>query len=673
VNHLSLRHVFALWLAFAAAATAAEPPHIHTSRTSPKILPLPKGDDVYHFVVFGDRTGGPAEGIKVLAQAVQDANLLDPDLVITVGDLVNGYNQTDPWMKQMEEFQATMSRLKMPWFPVAGNHDIYWRRDAKKPEARPPREHEDNYEKHFGPLWYWFEHKDTGFLVLFSDEGHPDGRPRDFGQRDQQQISNTQLKWIAAELEKMKRLRHLFVFLHHPFWWGERYPGNNWDEVHKLLVKNGNVRAVLAGHIHQMRYDGERDGIGYYALAATGASLTPGMEYQYFGLLHHFNVVTVRSNGYSMAAIPVGTVFDPKQFTPARLAEAEAARYLLHEFVSPPITLQLDGSASAVCRVALTNPCALPIDVTLLAKGDAAWMLAPDHRHTRLEPEQGRVFEFACSRESTNAVRGYEAPEFELRFDVLTPEARLAMPNRSLRAKTRLAPPPGGWPAVPTNQCFVFNGTNACLEIEQDLTEFPDGPFTVEAWLRPSADTNGAIVSNIKIGGFSLEVAGTPQFRVQTDNRAVNERRASNLKPALVARARDRLTPGKWTHLAGVYDGAQIALYINGQKGAATNATGARLSSDKSLYIGARPNGAFNTFNFSYPLIFWRGAVDEVRISRSARYIRDFIPSAKLSRDDATLLLLTHDQHFGPFVPEDGGAQVQARIHGAPAFAPADR
>jgi 3',5'-cyclic AMP phosphodiesterase CpdA len=337
-----------VWLCTATLAATAEPPHIHTSRTSSKILPLPKGDDVFHFVVFGDRTGGPAEGIKVLAQAVEDANLLDPDLVMTVGDLVNGYNQTDAWMKQMDEFQATMGKLNMPWFPVAGNHDIYWRKDAKKPEARPPREHEANYEKHFGPLWYWFEHKNTGFLILFSDEGHPDGRPRDFGDREQQQISRTQLNWIAAELEKMQRLQHVFVFLHHPYWWGERYPGSNWDEVHRLLVKNGNVRAVLAGHIHQMRYDGVRDGIGYYALATTGGSLSPGMEYEYFGLLHQFNVVTVRSNGFSMASIPVGGVFDPRQFTPARHLEVEAARYLLHEFVSQPIAIQADGSASAI-------------------------------------------------------------------------------------------------------------------------------------------------------------------------------------------------------------------------------------------------------------------------------------------------------------------------------------
>jgi 3',5'-cyclic AMP phosphodiesterase CpdA len=673
VNHISLSALLFAWLGLVTALESAETPHIHTSRTSPKILPLPKGDDVFHFVVFGDRTGGPAEGIKVLAQAVEDANLLDPDLVMTVGDLVNGYNQTEPWMKQMEEFQATMGKLNMPWFPVAGNHDIYWRKDARNPEAKPPREHEESYEKHFGPLWYWFEHKNTGFLTIFSDEGHPDGRPRDFGDREQQQISKTQLGWIAAELEKMKRLQHVFVFLHHPYWWGERYPGSNWDEVHQLLVKNGNVRAVLAGHIHQMRYDGVRDGIGYYALATTGGSLTPGMEYEYFGLLHQFNVVTVRSNGFQMASIPVGGVFDPRQFTSERHLEVEAARYLLHQFVSPPITVQMNGSASTVYQVAVTNPCALPIDVTLLAKGDKSWIVGPDHRHSKLEPAQGKVFDFVCAREATSKLDGYEAPEFELRFDVLTADARLAMPSRTLRARTILEPPSAGWPAVKTNCCFVFNGTNACLEIENDQLVLPDGPFTIEAWVKPSNDTNGAIVSNIKIGGFSLEIAETPQFRVQTDPRTVNERRVSNLKPALIAKAQDRLATGRWTHLAGVYDGQQIALYVNGRRAASTNATDARLSSDKSLYIGARPNGAWNVHNFSYPMIYWRGSVDDVRVSRVARYHRNFTPAAKLNRDSSTVLALANDQHFGPFVPVDSDLKVQAVIKGGPKLAPAER
>src|SRR5690606_33810804 len=95
---------------------------VFTTRPAPKqeLVPLPKGDDVFHFVIFGDRTGGPAEGIRVLEQAVADTNLLDPDLVMTVGDLINGYNERLQWMEQMEEYRGAMSRLDMPWFPVAG-------------------------------------------------------------------------------------------------------------------------------------------------------------------------------------------------------------------------------------------------------------------------------------------------------------------------------------------------------------------------------------------------------------------------------------------------------------------------------------------------------------------------------------------------------------------------
>ena len=103
----------------------------------------------------------------MLEQAVVDTNLLDPDLVMTVGDLIQGYNDTPEWLQQMSEYKDIMNRLKMKWFPVAGNHDVYWRGVGKAPEGQ----HESNYEKHFGPLWYTFQHKNAGFVVLYSDEG----------------------------------------------------------------------------------------------------------------------------------------------------------------------------------------------------------------------------------------------------------------------------------------------------------------------------------------------------------------------------------------------------------------------------------------------------------------------------------------------------------------------
>src|SRR5690606_27770845 len=229
-----------------------------------ELLKLPKEDDSFGFIVFGDRTGGPVEGIKVLDQAVADTNLLDPDLVMTVGDLINGYNKTDKWREQAQEFKASMAKLRMPWFPVAGNHDIYWRGDQK-----PAFEHEGNYETTFGPLWYAVQHKQCWFVVLYSDEGNPQTGEKNFHKPDCQRISAQQFEWLEATLKQAKSGRHVFVFLHHPRWL-KQY-GDDWQKVHKLLADTGNVRAVFAGHIHHMRYGGVRDGIDYYTVASVGA------------------------------------------------------------------------------------------------------------------------------------------------------------------------------------------------------------------------------------------------------------------------------------------------------------------------------------------------------------------------------------------------------------------
>ncbi len=284
---------------------APTPARFHSSRTSKIDLPLPAEKEAFTFVVYGDRTGGPPEGVSVLADAVRDTNLLEPDFVMTVGDLINGYSTEDVWMTQMTEFKSIMNELACPWFPVAGNHDIYWR--GPDPKKKPVGEMESAYEIHFGPLWYAFQHKKSWFIVLYSDEGDPITGNKTFSKPEAQKMSPEQFRWLDQTLTKAKDAEHVFLFLHHPRWLGGGY-GDDWERVHQRLKKAGNVSAVFAGHIHRMRYDGPRDGIEYVTLATTGGAQSGALPEA--GYLHHYDLVTVRKDRISLAAIPVGEVMD---------------------------------------------------------------------------------------------------------------------------------------------------------------------------------------------------------------------------------------------------------------------------------------------------------------------------------------------------------------------------
>lgn len=636
----------------AGAAADADPPSIRTNRVTGQQLPLPKSEDVFHFVVFGDRTGGPPEGIQVLAQAVRDTNLLDPDLVMTVGDLIQGYNGQDAWEAQMREYRETMSRLRMPWFPVAGNHDIYWRGDG-----RPPTEHEANYEKHFGPLWYWFEHKHCGFLVLHSDEGDPASPavPRDFGAAAQQKFSDTQLAWLREALAEMKSLRHVFVFMHHPRWASDIYPGNNWPEVHSLLRAHGNVRACFAGHIHRLRHDGVKDGIEYMALATTGGSM-PG-HYPGVGYLHHFNAVTVRPDGIKVTTIPVGTVLDPRQFTPERAADMDAVRRQSPLIVSPPITLTADGLGAGLCEIKVSNPSRRPVEFTLTADAAAEeWILSPDHQHEVVQPGQDHSFVFVCVRVRSAFTSSMRPPAFELSADYLEEGARTTLPPRRFPAAVRFGDLPPEIFAAPVDPIALKSGDAASgVRVDSTLFDLPDGPFTLEGWVRPekSQPTAGLIAKTQRSDYGLLAENGVVSFLVLLDDRYVS---AADQKP---------LALNEWSHVAGVYDGESVALFVNGSLVARTPGSGTRLRKDLPLYLGADPDqkGA--------PSRAFAGWIDEVRLSIGARYRETFTPARRHEPDDTTVLLFHLDRLIGDRVPDHGTAKAHGQLVGAAALAPA--
>src|SRR5210317_378932 len=78
----------------------------------------------FQFVIIGDRTGG-ANALGTFNLAVDQINLLQPEFVINVGDLIEGYPIDEDDLNSMwEESDKMISKLQMPFFYTIGNHDV---------------------------------------------------------------------------------------------------------------------------------------------------------------------------------------------------------------------------------------------------------------------------------------------------------------------------------------------------------------------------------------------------------------------------------------------------------------------------------------------------------------------------------------------------------------------
>jgi hypothetical protein len=638
-----------------------------------KAAPLyaPKPTSGFRFAIVGDRTHGPESGLQILRRAVREMNSLDPDFVMTVGDLVSGYNRGDEWLAQMRRYKEVMAGLKMPWYPVAGNHDVY-------PETSRPndRGNERRYLENFGPLWYSFDHEFAHFVVLYSDEQLSFKNPP-----VDQRMSEEQLKWLADDLAATDR-KQAFVFLHHPRW---NYAGDVWKPVHEVLAQSGKVRAVFAGHWHRYRSDGTKDGIHYYVMAATGAAVG---RLDQAGDLQHWNFVSVRPDGFTMAVVPVGSLLESDFVTSQESDDCIALLGGAWLGPAPRLDPNGDGGSAQAANgegsraapegggrsdftVRVANPTTKPIDVELDWSANRGGLsVEPAKSEVTLGPKEEATPRFTL-------VSGPAAPGFPRIAPALTAAATYRLhgeEGRAQRVEQVLAPELAPLPlpadfaeepvATPERMAagrlaLALDGKSACAIVPFAPELDPDGPFTLECWtfVDPLARRSGLVncTENSGYGFFVDRDDATPPHLTPSCSLFVAGEGYANAIGAagdLPARA--------WIHVAATWDGSDLRLYVGGRLVAAARHPGRLRGNKLPLVVGGDVDGNGRATSLA------AGAIDEVRLSKGVRYSGEsFTPARRFTADGETLLLLHFDRISGDLTPDSSGHGHHARLAGA--------
>ncbi len=304
-------------------------------------LEVNNSPETFQFAIVTDRTGGLRPGI--FPKGIQKLNLLQPEFVMSVGDLIDGYTTDMTEInRQWDEFNGFIDDLTVPFFYVPGNHDYTNEVLAEK------------WESLFGKSYYHFTYKDVLFLCLNSEDN-----VRGAGKGT---IDDEQYTYIEKTLAENADAKWTLVFMHQPLW--NQQDTKRWKDVETLL--NNRKHTVFVGHNHRyVKY--ERNNGKYFILGTTGGgSRLRGPQ---FGEFDHVVWVTMTDDGPIMANLMLDGIWSEDVVT-EEISEYMRPLLQNNAVTIAPLQVEEENFSQQKTELKLTNDTNVPMQVDLSFKAN---------------------------------------------------------------------------------------------------------------------------------------------------------------------------------------------------------------------------------------------------------------------------------------------------------------
>lgn len=271
-------------------------------------------NEKFTFAIFSDLTG--SERPEIFKVAVAQLNLLRPDMIINVGDLIEGgHLNLEELNDQWDSFDERAEKAKAPVFYVGGNHDL------------TNDEMWEVWDQRYGKRYYHFVYKNVLFLVLNTEDNTLERMQEIFDARAKAielvktegwgvfpeteyammpeqkagNISQEQSTYFQEVIKKTPDVLHTFLFMHKAAW--KKEGEQNFAAIETAL--SNQPYTLFNGHVHAYEYE-QRHGRDYIRLATTGGVQLPEEGRS----MDHVTLVTVDKDGVDIANVLMAGILD---------------------------------------------------------------------------------------------------------------------------------------------------------------------------------------------------------------------------------------------------------------------------------------------------------------------------------------------------------------------------